>query len=252
MTISALFITLLSVLSAVLLGVLVWLNIKTKKHIKRQTDENQSLKDTIEKNKQTYEDRLSREISKIEIEFQKRENATHANLKEQFDKTTENYKKQCESVVDKVKKECRDEVEQVKNDCDKRVEQAQFEANTTIKNMEEEFNQACDDQIKELKSKINEVDEMLGQRIEQIRQTNTLYFNCVCSPESPIPCEMDLSKEENHFTCPNCGALYRVELNAYPILVSTITTNTKLASILDDTDEEQYEEVIPEEPEIID
>lgn len=58
-------------------------------------------------------------------------------------------------------------------------------------------------------------------------------MKCGCS-DKLIPCEMDLSDLENNtFKCPDCGAVYRVQFNYYPVLIKREINNEQLANILE-------------------
>lgn len=126
--------------------------------------------------------------------------------------------------------------EQIKSDYAKKlsesIEKKTVEYNERVEEIRKEYEEAVSEQIDELKKQIDIVDETLGQRIQQIKQTNTLYFNCVCN-HKPIPCEIDFSKEENYFECPECGSIYRVQIDAYPVLISNISGNTRISDIIE-------------------
>lgn len=96
--------------------------------------------------------------------------------------------------------------------------------------IEQEYNEAIAEQEKVLGEKIEEVDQMLGERIKEIAKSNTVFFTCSCDKSRKIPVQLDLSKE-NRFTCENCNSTYRVEFNAYPVLLSNVSNNRVLANI---------------------
>lgn len=96
--------------------------------------------------------------------------------------------------------------------------------------IEQEYNDAIAEQEKVLGEKIEEVDQMLGERIKEIAKSNTVFFTCSCDKSRKIPVQLDLSKE-NRFTCENCNSTYRVEFNAYPVLLSNVSNNRVLANI---------------------
>lgn len=96
--------------------------------------------------------------------------------------------------------------------------------------IEQEYNEAIAEQEKILGDKIQEVDNMLGERIKEIAKSNTVFFTCSCDKTRKIPVQLDLSKE-NRFTCENCNSTYRVEFNAYPVLLSNVSNNRVLANI---------------------
>lgn len=86
----------------------------------------------------------------------------------------------------------------------------------------------------EFQATIEKVDKMLGERLAEVRERNTVRFNCVCSPaaEDGIDVEIDFTKD-NFFTCPKCGARYRVGITLSPILMSGVTNNRRIAGIFD-------------------
>ena len=81
--------------------------------------------------------------------------------------------------------------------------------------------------------KVAELDEQLGDKLKEIADKNTMSFTCACDRTKYIPCTIDLSDDENYFTCPECGAVYKVVINASTILMSGITNNTKIANMFD-------------------
>lgn len=98
--------------------------------------------------------------------------------------------------------------------------------------IEKEYNDALEEQKKVFEAQVQEVDEMLGKRMEEIAATNTLTFRCTCDKTHRIPVQIDFTKE-NRFTCDKCGSVYRVEINSYPVLLSNVSTNKTLANILE-------------------
>ena len=87
-----------------------------------------------------------------------------------------------------------------------------------------------------MEQQVAELDEQLGIKLQEITLKNTMYFTCTCDRTKHIPCSVDLSSDENYFTCPECGAVYRVVINASTILQSGITNNPKLATMFDGVD----------------
>lgn len=96
-----------------------------------------------------------------------------------------------------------------------------------------EYDEALQEEMDNLNKKIEEVDKLLGERVKEIVSKNTLLFTCVCDRTRKIPCTIDFSAEENRFTCDVCGAEYRVEISAYPVLLSNVSSNQTLASLYD-------------------
>jgi transcription elongation factor Elf1 len=61
-----------------------------------------------------------------------------------------------------------------------------------------------------LEEKVAELDEQLGDKLQEIASKNTMRFTCTCDRTKYIPCTIDLSEEENYFTCPECGAVLEI------------------------------------------
>ena len=60
-----------------------------------------------------------------------------------------------------------------------------------------------------------------------------MYFTCACDRTKQIPCSVDLSSDENYFTCPDCGAVYRIVISASTVLMSGISNNIAIANMYD-------------------
>ena len=102
-----------------------------------------------------------------------------------------------------------------------------------LETMESNYNDALREEMENLDIEIKSIDEKLGEKMREILSKNTLFFTCVCDRTKQIPCVMDLSSDENKFRCEHCGAEYRVEFSAYPILLSNVSSNQTLASMYD-------------------
>lgn len=139
----------------------------------------------------------------------------------------EKFKKDAENALDTEHKK----YETLQDDFKKKVKEQIATARETIeREIEAEYNEALEEQSKELEQKIKEVDDLIGQHISEVMEKNTLYFTCSCDKNKKIPVSIDLSTE-NRFTCENCGSTYRVAINAYPVLLSSVTNNRVLANI---------------------
>lgn len=128
------------------------------------------------------------------------------------------------------------------------VANAKFEIEKTKVNLEEKYRKESelkvekvirdyDEALKletdDLEEKVAELDEQLGMKIQEIAEKNTMRFTCACDRTKYIPCTIDLSEEDNYFTCPDCGAVYKVVISASTILMSGITNNPKIANMYD-------------------
>ena len=78
----------------------------------------------------------------------------------------------------------------------------------------EEFEQTLKDEIQNV---IKNADLMVDEKMKELSEKNTLYFDCPCGYNKKIPCFIDFTKEKNIFVCPNCGTAYWVAIQAKPI-----------------------------------
>lgn len=97
----------------------------------------------------------------------------------------------------------------------------------------QDYEEALKLETEDLEEKVAQLDEQLGEKIQEITSKNTMRFTCACDRTKYIPCTIDLSEEENYFTCPDCGAVYKVVISASTILMSGITNNPKIANMYD-------------------
>lgn len=131
------------------------------------------------------------------------------------------------------------------------IEMIKAQMNYKVNELEEQYKKHADDRIQKvindyeealkletesLEQQVAELDEQLGIKLQEITSKNTMYFTCTCDRTKHIPCSIDLGSDENYFTCPECGAVYRVVINASTILQSGITNNHKLATMFDGVD----------------
>lgn len=70
----------------------------------------------------------------------------------------------------------------------------------------EELYDEIDGKIKGLLSKM---ENNAKAEISKLEKESTIYINCVCN-NKPIPCKIDLTKDENICICPECGNVYNV------------------------------------------
>lgn len=95
-----------------------------------------------------------------------------------------------------------------------------------------------------LERQVEELDVQLGEKLQEITGKNTMYFTCACDRTKQIPCSVDLSDDENYFTCPDCGAVYRIVINASTILMSGISNNQSIANMYDGKDVGEIERTV--------
>lgn len=118
-----------------------------------------------------------------------------------------------------------------------KIEEIEAKANATIEKrvqkVVEDYEEALKTETEALEKQVAELDEALGEKMMEVMSKNTLYFTCACDRGKQIPCSVDLSSDENYFTCPQCGATYRIVINPSSILMSGITNNPTIASMYD-------------------
>lgn len=106
-------------------------------------------------------------------------------------------------------------------------------ADERVQKVINDYEEALKLETESLETQVAELDEQLGLKLKEITAKNTMYFTCACDRGSQIPCSVDLSDEENYFTCPQCGAVYRVVINTSTILMSGISNNHAIATMYD-------------------
>lgn len=131
-------------------------------------------------------------------------------------------------IIKKRETELKEFKEKAENNFNEAVEKAVEER---TKDIEAESEESMGEIIKNL-------DTQVGNQLKELISNHTLYFQCACSknPADKIPCYIDFTKQ-NEFQCKKCGAMYRVEVNAYPVLL----TKTINESILADEIQKQLE-----------
>lgn len=139
-------------------------------------------------------------------------------------KKTQQYEKSIIKLKNDVTEQLKSKIKQIDQ---KYKKQSQM----TIQNIINEYNQALEEQSNALTAKINDIDKQLGDKINEMVSKNTLMFTCACDKTKNIPCQIDMTKEFNYYTCPQCGANYKVVVNAYNILMSGVSSNPRLANI---------------------
>lgn len=147
------------------------------------------------------------------------------------------YKENAEQHVITLQKNHAEFVEMIKAEMSYKIneleEQYKKHAEDRIQKVINDYEEALKLETESLEQQVAELDEQLGIKIQEITLKNIMYFTCTCDRTKHIPCSIDLSSDENYFTCPECGAVYRVVINASTILQSGITNNHKLATMFD-------------------
>ena len=148
-----------------------------------------------------------------------------------FEKETieTNYNKLYNSI-NEIKESAEEEMQQWKDKIEKECSE---ELRLKTESLANEYDEALKEEMNNLNREIEEIDKVLGERYKEMMAKNTLLFTCVCDKTRKIPCPIDFSADENRFSCEKCGAEYRVEISAYPILLSNVSSNKTLASLYD-------------------
>ena len=151
--------------------------------------------------------------------------------------TAKGYQQNAEEEVAKLRKVYNDFVQ----DATKKMEETKVsleekykkETELKVQKVIHDYEEALKLETEDLEEKVAELDEQLGNKLQEIASKNTMRFTCTCDRTKYIPCTIDLSEEENYFTCPECGAVYKVVISASTILMSGITNNPKIANMYD-------------------
>lgn len=150
------------------------------------------------------------------------------------------YKENAEQHVITLQKNHSEFIEMIKTQMNYKVneleEQYKKHADDRIQKVINDYEEALKIETESLEKQVAELDEQLGIKLQEITSKNTMYFTCTCDRTKQIPCSVDLSSDDNYFTCPECGAVYRIVINASTILQSGITNNPKLATMFDGVD----------------
>ena len=157
---------------------------------------------------------------------------TIKNLKEELCRSIEaenkltEYQQKYNDFIVNVKTEMNDKVTELESKYKK-------QADDRVQKVINDYEEALKLETEGLEKQVAELDEQLGIKLQEITGKNTMYFTCTCDRSKQIPCSVDLSSEDNYFTCPECGAVYRIVINASTILQSGITNNPKIANMYD-------------------
>ena len=147
------------------------------------------------------------------------------------------YQQNAEEKVIELQKTYTNFVENAKTEIEKMKvtleEKYKKESDLRVEKVIRDYEEALKLETEDLEEKVAELDEQLGDKLQEIASKNTMRFTCTCDRTKYIPCTIDLSEEENYFTCPECGAVYKVVISASTILMSGITNNPKIANMYD-------------------
>ena len=147
------------------------------------------------------------------------------------------YQQNAEEKVIELQKTYTNFVENAKTEIEKTKvsleEKYKKESDLKVEKVIQDYEEALKLETEDLEEKVAQLDEQLGEKIQEIASKNTMRFTCACDRTKYIPCTIDLSEEQNYFTCPDCGAVYKVVISASTILMSGITNNPKIANMYD-------------------
>lgn len=147
------------------------------------------------------------------------------------------FQETAEENVIKLQKQQSDFIESVKEQMENKVTEIENkykkQSDDRVQKVINDYEEALKLETESLEKQVAELDEQLGIKLQEITGKNTMYFTCACDRSKQIPCSVDLSSDENYFTCPDCGAVYRIVINASTILMSGVTNNTAIANMYD-------------------
>lgn len=151
--------------------------------------------------------------------------------------TAKGYQQNAEEKVVELQKIYSDFKEDIKIQMKSKIgeleEKYKKNADERVQKVINDYEEALKLETEGLEAQVAELDEQLGMKLKEITSKNTMYFTCACDRGTQIPCSVDLSNDENYFTCPQCGAVYRIVVNASTVLMSGISNNHAIATMYD-------------------
>ena len=150
------------------------------------------------------------------------------------------YQQNAQENVEKLKEKHQNFIKNIKVQMNQKLveleEKYKRQADDRVQKVISDYEEALKIETQGLENQVAELDEKLGQKIQQITGKNLMYFTCACDRTKQIPCSVDLSSDQNYFTCPDCGAVYRIVISASTVLMSGISNNVKIANMYDGVD----------------
>ena len=147
------------------------------------------------------------------------------------------YQQNAEENVIKLQEQHSKFITSVKEQMEKKVTELENkykkQADERVQKVINDYEEALKLETEGLEKQVADLDEQLGMKLHEITGKNTMYFTCACDRSKQIPCSVDLGTDENYFTCPDCGAVYRIVINASTILMSGISNNPAIANMYD-------------------
>ena len=162
--------------------------------------------------------------------------------------TAKGYQQNAEEKVIELQEKQSKFISDVKEQRNKKVSELQEkykkQSDDRVQKVINDYEQALKLETESLERQVEELDVQLGEKLQEITGKNTMYFTCACDRTKQIPCSVDLSDDENYFTCPDCGAVYRIVINASTILMSGISNNQSIANMYDGKDVGEIERTV--------
>lgn len=147
------------------------------------------------------------------------------------------YQQSAEEKVTELQKQQSDFIVSVKKQMEEKVTELETKykkhADERVQKVINDYEEALKLETEALEKQVSELDNELGVKLQEITGKNTMYFTCACDRTKQIPCSVDLSSDENYFTCPDCGAVYRIVISASTVLMSGISNNIAIANMYD-------------------
>ena len=147
------------------------------------------------------------------------------------------YQQSAEEKVTELQKQQSDFIVSVKKQMEEKVTELETKykkhADERVQKVINDYEEALKLETEALEKQVSELDNELGIKLQEITGKNTMYFTCACDRTKQIPCSVDLSSDENYFTCPDCGAVYRIVISASTVLMSGISNNVAIANMYD-------------------
>lgn len=147
------------------------------------------------------------------------------------------YQQSAEEKVTELQKQHSEFIISVKKQMEEKVTELETKykkhADERVQKVINDYEEALKLETEALEKQVSELDNELGIKLQEITGKNTMYFTCACDRTKQIPCSVDLSSDENYFTCPDCGAVYRIVISASTVLMSGISNNIAIANMYD-------------------
>lgn len=209
MTIAGKICLVLVIVLLVILGYVGYKYYNLRKHMWSKT------KKMVDKMGDKYQDTLT-EINKREISVNFKEKQMDIDYKKFRDNLESDYAKKREVLT---------------NEFEKKIEVARKEYEEKAEADSKALNEALEEQEQKLILSIQQVDEMIENKIKSLTIDNTILFDCVCGKQN-IPCYIALNKE-NTFRCDKCNTVYAVNVKFSPVRIGTATNEEEFNKVIE-------------------